>query len=252
MVLFFELFLAAAWLWSAIAKLTSQSWTDGTDLGAFAADTTVSVDWYHPLIEGPLMSQSAAFAVGLAVTQLILGLLLLLGIGRTLSFILGLALTINFVFAGVLNPTILGVAIHAGLLLWWLETSPNARLSIWGLRFLSLASLILIAIVASFISVDSIGEVPTDPIALIVAVLGGFIVAAFAAIYRLKRASARVEASAHAEAEERVLELTGRRAPLALPTGTIVERPKAPVSEQAMSASFRARLLRSARRTSHF
>ena len=251
MVLFFELFLAIAWTWSAVTKLLSPSWIDGTDLAAFAEETTVAVDWYRPLIDGPLASMSGGFAIGLAVAQLVLGLLLLFGVGRTLSLFFGLALATNLVLAGAANPSVLGVALHAGLFLWWLETSPNARLSIWNLRIFSLASLIFIATTATSIAATAIGDVTADPIALIVAVFAAFIVASWAAIHRLKAAKAKVQASVEAE-EERILELTGRRAPLALPTGTITKRPTAPASEQAMSASFRAKLLRSTRRTTHF
>ncbi len=111
-------FIALGWLRACAEKLSSSGWTSGEVLYSFLvrAQGNTPFRFYGDLIEQVFLSNIEILSLLVAAGQGAIGLALLLGVMSQAALLLGIFLNLNFIFAGVINPSVFYIMIEFVLL----------------------------------------------------------------------------------------------------------------------------------------
>lgn len=115
-----RLFIALGWLRAGAEKLTDPTWRSGVALQAFfetqLADGAVHFPFYATLITDLFAPNAPFLGWIVAVGEFLAGVAILMGTLTSLALLGGLFMNLNFVLAGVVNPSAFYVVIQATLL----------------------------------------------------------------------------------------------------------------------------------------
>jgi len=168
-------FIALGWLRAWVEKLISPEWISGEELHRFLkmAQGSTPFRFYKDLIEQVFLPNVEVLSLLVAAGQGAIGLALLLGLMSQAALLLGIFLNLNFIFAGVINPSVFYIMIefvlltsHVGALLGfdayfsrsiklpWLiaQAQPSRDARLLRFQFLRCWVLMLIVIALSFIN----------------------------------------------------------------------------------------------------
>ena len=116
-----RLLVAVAWLWSYATRIVEPGWRDGSILTAFFArqldEGLVVFPEYRTLIAEVLVPYAAIVGWGLLIGQLAVGISLLFGAATNAALLVGIAINLNLLLAGSLEPSVLAIVVQALLLL---------------------------------------------------------------------------------------------------------------------------------------
>ncbi|MBV7339736.1 DoxX family membrane protein [Chloroflexi bacterium TSY] len=115
-----RLFLGLGWLRAGVEKIIEPSWHNGDALIAFlqqqlAADA-VYFPFYQTLIVHLFLPNAAILAWIILIGELLAGLAIITGTLTNLALLGGLFMNVNFVLAGVVNPSAFYIVIQSMLL----------------------------------------------------------------------------------------------------------------------------------------
>ncbi len=101
-----QLFLACGWLRVATEHAIDRSWWSGTALTEFvgSADTKMSIGFYEPFLDA-IVQIPALISVVVLVTELAVGVMLALNARPLIALVAGGFLNVQFMLAGVVNPS---------------------------------------------------------------------------------------------------------------------------------------------------
>ncbi len=162
-----QLFFAMGWLRAAAEKVISPAWWSGETIWAFlTAHDADTVAWFRPVVDMAVVDHVPLYVVGIVLTQLACGLLLLTD--RHLPLALAVAMTMNiaFVAIGAVNPSAFYLVGQGAIALWLVGTRrPTATLSTalrWTTGFAAAVTLISLPLIRT---VDPHGVID-DPAAM--------------------------------------------------------------------------------------
>lgn len=116
-----RVFIGLGWLRAGVEKLLDPGWLDGMSLTTFLTDQVNSGQVVFPVYERLITSMFLAHAPLLSwivlIGQLLVGLSIMLGCCTRVALIGGLFMNLNFVLAGVPNPSAFYLVIQIALLL---------------------------------------------------------------------------------------------------------------------------------------
>ncbi len=123
-----RLFLALGWLRASTEKVVSLRWSDGESLAVFlqTARTETPFGFYRMLIDGVFLPNIDILSFLVAAGQGAIGLALLFGLLSQAALLAAIFLNLNFILAGVVNPSAFYIMIELVLL-------SNHMGAIWGL-----------------------------------------------------------------------------------------------------------------------
>jgi hypothetical protein len=105
--LLIQIFLAAGWGRAALAHALSRGWWTGAEIEEFvAAETDLAIGLYRPVLDGPVLDRPAATAAVVLVAELIVAVMLALNVRAAWALAIGAFLNVQFISAGVVNPSI--------------------------------------------------------------------------------------------------------------------------------------------------
>lgn len=115
-----RLFIGFGWVRAAAEKLIEPGWYDGSQLTAFLQDQLAwsqeAFPFYGWLMENLFMPQATALGVVVMLGQLVIGLAILTGFATSVALLAGIVLNVNFLLAGVPNPSAFYIVIQLVLL----------------------------------------------------------------------------------------------------------------------------------------
>ncbi len=112
-----RLFLAAGWLRAAAEKVPDPAWWNGEVVTQFVADQRAeSLSFFKPVLVDLILPNAVAVSAIVVVSQIFVGLALL--VGRRLSWALraGMVMNVAFVLSGLVNPSVFYLVMEIGLL----------------------------------------------------------------------------------------------------------------------------------------
>lgn len=151
-VLLPQIFLAAGWGRAGIAHALSGRWWNGDEILEFlATETDLQVGLYSHVLTRIVEPFPVATAVVVGLSELVIALLLAVNYRVKAALTLAAILNVQFILAGVVNPSIFYLVASLGIAIWRLETAASpetiSRLTRVGLRFGLGAALLLIPFV---------------------------------------------------------------------------------------------------------
>lgn len=118
-----QLFLAAGWGRAGLAHSLSSEWWNGRELLDFVAtETERRVRGYQYVLTGIVEPFPSAVATAIALAELLIGVMLLLNHRASVALGLGAFLNLQFMLAGVVNPSVFYLVAAMGIVIWRLET----------------------------------------------------------------------------------------------------------------------------------
>lgn len=143
-----QVFLAAGWGRAAVAHALSRRWWNGEEILEFLeTDTELHVGLYGPVLRWIVEPFPVATAVVVVLAELFIAILLIANYRIKAALTIAAFLNVQFMLAGVVNPSIFYLVVSLGIAIWRLETlaSPETvtRLTRVGLRLAFGASLFL-------------------------------------------------------------------------------------------------------------
>ena len=115
-----RLFIGLGWLRASVEKAVEPGWWDGTSLSAILlgqlADDRVAFPLYQALIAELFLPQAHGLGWLIMIGQLLAGAAILTGTLTNLALAAGLFMNLNFLLAGVPDPSAFYIVIQAALL----------------------------------------------------------------------------------------------------------------------------------------
>lgn len=114
-------FIGLGWLRASAEKITDPGWWDGTSLSRFLdarlGDGTIALPAYESMTRGAFLPAATALGWIVILGQLLAGLAILTGTMTNAALLGGIFMNLNFVLAGVPDPSAFYIVIQAALLL---------------------------------------------------------------------------------------------------------------------------------------
>lgn len=111
-----RLFIGLGWLRAAVEKVLDPTWYDGVALSSFLAQQLAwsqeAFPLYGTLMERVLAPAAAPIGILVIVLQLAIGLAIVVGYRTGPALLIGLGLNVNFVLAGVPDPSAFYIVIQ--------------------------------------------------------------------------------------------------------------------------------------------
>ena len=147
-VLLPQIFLAAGWARAGVAHALSRRWWNGEEILEFLAlDTELRVGLYRHVLTGIVEPFPAVTAAVVGLAELIIAILLAANYRVKGALAAAAFLNVQFMLAGVVNPSIFYLVAGLGIAIWRLETmaSPEtiSRLTRVGIGLGSVTTLLL-------------------------------------------------------------------------------------------------------------
>ncbi len=112
-----RLFLAVGWLRAAAEKLIDPAWWHGDKLRTFLdAQQSDALPFFRPVMTSVLTPLAVQVAIVVAVAQVLIGLMLVVGRPLRVALWAGVGLNVIFVLCGKVNPSAFYLVMEAGLL----------------------------------------------------------------------------------------------------------------------------------------
>lgn len=125
-VLLPQLFLAAGWGRAGVAHALSRRWWTGEEILDFlATETELQVGPYHHVLTWIVEPFPALTAVVVGLTELVIAVLLAANYRVKLALVAAAFLNVQFILAGVVNPSIFYLVASLGIAIWRLETAAS-------------------------------------------------------------------------------------------------------------------------------
>jgi thiosulfate dehydrogenase [quinone] large subunit len=176
-VLLPQLFLASGWLRAGIANAVTAGWWDGAGVRTFLAEETdLAVPFYEPVL-ALVESLAVPVAVVVCVAELVIAALLLLDRWPLAALAAGAFLNVQFVVAGVVNPSAFYLVIAMVVVLWHLDHGGSAATYRVAARAAVAAAVVATLTLAPFVSTLRPAEVIRDPALVLVFLSALFAVA---------------------------------------------------------------------------
>ncbi|MEM9652152.1 MAG: hypothetical protein AAGA65_08650 [Actinomycetota bacterium] len=123
-----QMFLAAGWLRAGVGHTMRTEWWSGQDLQDFAADQADhSILGYNRFLENVVADMPFAIAVVVAAAQVLVGLALLANLAPVRALTVGAFLNVNFMLAGVVNPSVFYLVLAGGIVSWHLDRNLSSE-----------------------------------------------------------------------------------------------------------------------------
>ncbi|MGB5755309.1 MAG: hypothetical protein WBM50_00210 [Acidimicrobiales bacterium] len=147
-VLLPQIFLAAGWARAGVAHAMSRRWWNGEEILEFLAlDTDLRVGLYRHVLTGIVEPFPAVTAAVVGLTELVIAILLAANVRVKSALVAAAFLNVQFMLAGVVNPSIFYLVAGLGIAIWLLETTASpetiSRLTRVGIGLGAVASLLL-------------------------------------------------------------------------------------------------------------
>ena len=128
------LFIASGWLRAGAEKLVDPQWWTGATLEQFLVDHAgAELALYSPFTDSVVAPAAVAVAWFVAAVQVLVGISLLVGWSPRVALVAGMALNVQFVLAGAVNPSAFYLVIQGALLVWSIDQLPaRQRERAWG------------------------------------------------------------------------------------------------------------------------
>lgn len=163
-VLLSQLFLGVGWLRAGIAHGLSQAWWSGDELLAFLAeergDTLAPYDLFLQNVVVPFPGPFAAVVV---IAELLVAFMLIADVRPSVGLVIGMALNLQFVATGAVNPSVFYLVIAFGIVAWRLEQALDVDESLAVARYGTLAAAVGIAALVPAVATMAPTDVIDDP-----------------------------------------------------------------------------------------
>ncbi len=172
MVVLIELFAGLGWTRACVEKIVDGDWWRGEVVREFAADHQgLGLPWYEGLQERLVDFAPVAVALGVLAVEVVIAVCLVAGRRLVLAVGLGIALLMQFLLAGAVNPAVFYLIFHSALGLWAVERLEPSKRLLASLRGAALLCIVVVAVTLPFARTMAPAEVIEDP-ALVVAAWG--------------------------------------------------------------------------------
>lgn len=123
-----QTFLALGWMRVAIANALAPGWWSGDSIYSFMDDeTALGIDGYVFAIAAVVDLLAVPIAVGVVVTEAVVGAMLILNVKPLHALGFGLALNTQFIMLGVTNPSVFYVMMALVIIIGELEGQDQTR-----------------------------------------------------------------------------------------------------------------------------
>ncbi len=185
-VLIPQVFLAIAWIRSAVAHSFESDWWNGEQIQTFAEESgELGLPFYAFLAELILAPLASVFAVVVVAAQALLGLLLLVNVRPRVTALASIFLSTNFIMGGHVNPSVFYIISALAVLSLGIDTRPPAKS--W--KTLSKQATVLLVLVvllcAPFIRTMHPVDVIDDPAIVLITVVAIFAAVSWVVYLRL-------------------------------------------------------------------
>lgn len=165
-----EVFIGIGWLRAVVAKTIDPEWWTGESLeGTVAAHADLTLAWYQPFIDIAVLPWAALVALLVLIGQWTIATTLLSGRRRGVGLALGTLLNLNFVAAGIVNPSAFYLVAQGALALWLVDGWRRRRRSRL-LPIVAALGLLVAAFNLPFITTVDPAVVVEDPAAMFVTI----------------------------------------------------------------------------------
>lgn len=121
-----QIFLAAGWGRAGVAHALSRRWWNGEEILEFVAlDTGLQVGVYRYVLTWIVEPFPVVTAAAVGVAELVIAILLAVNYRVKVALALGAFLNVQFMLAGVVNPSIFYLVASLGIAIWRLETTAS-------------------------------------------------------------------------------------------------------------------------------
>lgn len=123
-----QLFFGFGWLRAAAEKIVDPSWWDGSSLAVFIGfQTDAALSWYQPILDHWIAPNPTWILFGVVLLQLVAAATLISGRFYGYGLAIGMFLNLNFLAAGVVNPSVFYLLGQGAVALWLAEVAATNR-----------------------------------------------------------------------------------------------------------------------------
>lgn len=163
-VMITRLFIGLGWTRAAVEKVIDSDWWSGSGILAFIAEqSSHTLGWYRPVLDGMVAPNAVLFAVIVIIAQLAVAVSLLSGRAVGYGLLLGMFLNLNFLAAGAVNPSAFYLLSQGALALWLAEQARSGKLITRTLSTIAVAAYVLGVMSLPYIGTLHPARVMADP-----------------------------------------------------------------------------------------
>ncbi len=168
-VLLPQLFLAFGWLRAAVAHGTSGTWWSGEEILTFVdRDTSAAIEIYEPFLANVVRQLPALTAVVVLALELLVALMLGLNIKPLAAIAVGTFLNLQFMLAGVVNPSAFYLVIALVVVLWRMEGTVSLSTSRRLAKGVAIAAGITTLFMLPFVTTPTPARAIDDPAVVLI------------------------------------------------------------------------------------
>ncbi len=164
-----QLFLAFGWLRAAVAHGIDGSWWSGEEVLTFVdRDTSAAIEMYEPFLLNVVRQLPAMTALVVVVLELLVGIMLGLNIRPLIAIAIGTFLNLQFMLAGVVNPSAFYLVIALVVVLWRMEGTVSLSTSRRLAKGVAIAAGITTLFMLPFVTTPTPDQAIDDPAVVLI------------------------------------------------------------------------------------
>ena len=163
-VLLPQLFLGFGWLRAAVAHGVSPGWWTGDEILRFVdIDTSAAIEVYEPFLAHVVRPLPALTAAIVLLIELLVGVMLVANVRPLSAVFVGAFLNLQFILAGIVNPSTFYLVISLVVVLWRMERTVSLSTSRRLARTVGMVAGVLTLLLVPFITDPSPAHAIEDP-----------------------------------------------------------------------------------------
>ncbi len=167
-----QMFLAVGWLRAGVWHGVRREWWSGEDLADFVmSQSSESILGYRMFLESVVSGVPIVIALGVVVLQLLVGFALLANWRPLGALAIGSFLNLNFMLAGVVNPSVFYLIMATGIVSWHLDRDLPSATKTQLVKRCAPAALAAIAILSFEVKSIHPENVTEDPASVLIFLL---------------------------------------------------------------------------------
>ena len=164
-----QMFLATGWLRAGVWHGVRREWWSGEDLADFVmAQSSQSILGYRMFLESVVSGVPIVIALGVVVLQLLVGFALLANWRPVGALVIGSFLNLNFMLAGVVNPSVFYLIMTSAIVSWHLDRDLSSEVKAQLVKRCAPAALAGIAILSFEVKSIHPENVTEDPASVLI------------------------------------------------------------------------------------